>query len=178
MRITIDIDTDRPEAFDTLRADLAGLLGHTDEHGPAATWVQIRETEYEGTAVRREWIGESETLPETFERLRAEMGEATGSLTMPTDRPEPWRPTMSTKTRVIDLIEDIVTAADMPLTRGDINALATAALGDYPVTGVVRLLDPELRLGSTLSTMRATRIVRVVQAATPATVAALVNYNA
>lgn len=69
MRITIDIDTDHPDAYDHLRMDLEGLLSHSDEHGPAATWVQIRESVYEGTAARREWIGEGagaeDTDPET-----------------------------------------------------------------------------------------------------------------
>jgi hypothetical protein len=60
MRIRIDIDTDRPETYDELVADLENLIASHDEHGPRATWVQISESVYEGMAPRRGWIGESD----------------------------------------------------------------------------------------------------------------------
>jgi hypothetical protein len=64
MRITIDIETDHPDAYDHLRTDLAGLVtGLADDGKPGATWVRIREAVYEGMATRREWIGERDAMP-------------------------------------------------------------------------------------------------------------------
>lgn len=85
---------------------------------------------------------------------------------------------MSTKTRVINLIEDIVTAADMPLTRGDVNALATAATSNSPLVNITRTLDPHRQIPLTILTGRATKIVAIVEAASPATVRAMINFDA
>ena len=68
MRITIDIETDHPDAYDHLRADLAGLVtGLADDGKPGATWVRIREAVFEGMATRREWIGERDEMDEMDE---------------------------------------------------------------------------------------------------------------
>lgn len=51
MLITITMDTDHPEAFDTLKADLEGML----RAGEDINSVRITESVYEGTSPRREW---------------------------------------------------------------------------------------------------------------------------
>lgn len=59
MFITIIIDTDHPEAWDNLRADLEALVEHRDEDGRRyAAEVRMTEAVFEGMAPRREFSAE------------------------------------------------------------------------------------------------------------------------
>ena len=55
MILTITLDTDRPDAFDEIRADLEGVLATGN-----ATTARLTEAVHEGMAPRREWTGEGD----------------------------------------------------------------------------------------------------------------------
>jgi len=59
MYITITIDTDHPEAWENIRADLEMLVEDRDEDGTAyANAVRMTEAVYEGVAPRRTFTAE------------------------------------------------------------------------------------------------------------------------
>ena len=58
MILTITIDTDHPDAWENLRADLEMLVGEGDVHGPYANAVQMTEAVLEGMAPRRTFTAE------------------------------------------------------------------------------------------------------------------------
>ena len=59
MFITITIDTDHPESWEHLRADLESLVEYRDEDGIAyANAVRMTEAAYEGMSPRRTFTAE------------------------------------------------------------------------------------------------------------------------